>query len=191
MINKNVITVWDVTDGMEMVYHVRMNRRPYPVMVGRFNELQKRYSADGIHDATGLGRVVADLIDGNVRNFVMAGRDRDNMLSEYVSGVENGKLRAMRIPSMYREHLYCSVEDLYAKGKEFHLPDSVCSGALAWKLVSHKWPVVEPVGLPKTELNWMARQIEQGTEHLVANSEWRPEGEVKSTADQDLTWQMT
>lgn len=190
-VDKTVITVWDVTDEpIKCVYHVRFNRRPYPLMVGKFNDLQKRYQADGIHDATGLGRVVADLIEGHVRNFLMVGKERDNMLSEYVAGVENGKIRAMRIGSMYREHLYASVEDLYAKGKEFHLPDSVCSAALAWKLVSYKFPIVEPVGLPKTDITWMARQIEQGTEHLYSGSDWRPEGEVK-TKDDPLIWNMS
>ena len=37
-----------------------MRRRPYPVMIGEFNKLMKEYNAEGIHDATGLGAVVAD-----------------------------------------------------------------------------------------------------------------------------------
>lgn len=185
-IDWTVITVWDVTqEPIKCVYYVRMNRRPYPVMIGKFNELQTKYSADGIHDATGLGRVVADLIDNPVRNFVMAGRERDNMLSEYVSGVENGKLRSPRFPNMFREHLYASVDDLYSRGKDFHLPDSVCSAALAWKLVSHKFPVVAPVGLPKMD-NWMARHVEQNTSMLSQNSPYRLEGEVRSSADETV-----
>ena len=191
-VDKTVITVWDVTyKPIRCVYYVRFNRRPYPFMVGKFNTLQKRYNADGIHDATGLGRVVADLIDGSVRNFIMAGRERDDMLSEFVTGVESDKIRAPRIGSFYREVLYCSVEDLYAKGKEFHLPDSVCSAALAWKLVSHKWPVVDPIGLPKTDQTWMSRQIEQGTDFLVNTSGWNVEGEVKSTETEDLSWNLS
>src|SRR5690606_21810882 len=122
-VDSTVITVWDVTsEPIHCVYYLRLKRRPYPEMIGHFNKLQKRYNADGIHDATGLGRVVSDLIEGHVRNFVMAGRERDNMLSEYVAGVENDKIRIPRIGSIYREHLYCSVEDLYAKGKDYHLP---------------------------------------------------------------------
>jgi len=191
-VDKTVITVWDVTySPIRMVYYVRFNRRPYPVMVGKFNTLQKRYNADGIHDATGLGRVVADLIDGTVRNFIMAGRERDDMLSEFVTGVENNKIRAPRIGSMYREHLYCSVEDLYAKGKDFHLPDSVCSAALAWKLVSHKWPVVAPVGTPKADITWMSRAIDHNTEFLDGKNAWRPEGEVSSTETEDISWSLT
>lgn len=181
-----VITVWDVTtEPIRCVYYMRLRRRPYPEMVGYFNSLQKRYNADGIHDATGLGRVVSDLIEGRVRNFVMAGRDRDNMLSEYVAGVENDKIRAPRISSIYKEHLYCSVEDLYARGKDFHLPDSVCSAALAWKLVSHKFPVVAPVGLPKTDMSWLSRQIEQNTPMVGTSSSLRIEGEV-DVRDSDI-----
>jgi hypothetical protein len=191
-VDKTVITVWDVTEQpIRCVYYVRFNRRPYPFMIGKFNTLQKRYNADGIHDATGLGRVVADLLDGRVRNFIMAGRERDDMLSEFVSGVENDKIRAPRIGSFYRETLYCSVEDLYARGKDFHLPDSVCSAALAWKLVSHKFPVSEPVGLPKTDTTWMARQIEQGTDFLHNTSGWKVDGDVRSTETEDLSWSLT
>ena len=180
-VDYTVITVWNVTRApIEMVYYMRMNRRPYPRMIAYFNALQKRYSADGIHDATGLGRVVSDLIDGRVRNFVMAGRDRDNMLSEYVSGVENGKLAAPRINSMYLETLYASVEDLYARGKDYHLPDSVCSAALAWKLVSHKFPVVDPVGLSKTDLNWMARAVSTNADPMKQHwMEHNKDGEVE------------
>ena len=186
-----VISVWDVTFApIRCVYYMRLNRRPYPQMIGYFNTLQQRYHAQGIHDGTGLGRVVNDLLDGRSRPFIMAGRERDDMLSEFVNAVENDKVRAPRIPSFYRETLYCSVEDLYAKGKEFHLPDSVCSAALAYKLVSHKFPAVHPVGLPKTDTNWMAQQIEQGTEHITTKSGWRIEGDVKDTSTEDLSWSM-
>lgn len=181
------ITVWDVTvEPIVCVYRIRMNRRPYPFMVSKFNVLQKRYNdAQGIHDATGLGRVVADLIDGKVRNFVMAGRERDNMLSEYVSGVENDKIRAPRMGSMYREHLYASVEDLYARGKDYHLPDSVCSAALAWKLVSYKFPVAPPTGLPKSDANWMSKHVEHNVELMGGKSPLRLDGEVRSSANRD------
>lgn len=181
-IDWTVITVWDVTtEPIRCVKYIRMNRRPYPFMIGKFNELQKKYNAEGIHDATGLGRVVSDLIDGRARNFVMAGRERDNMLSEYVSGVENDKIRAMRINTFYKEHLYASVEDLYARGKDFHLPDSVCSAALAWKLVSYKFPVVAPYGLPKSDLNFMSQHVEHNTSLMGTKSPYRLEGEVTTS----------
>ena len=185
-VDYTVITVWNVTiQPIQLVYYMRMNRRPYPRMIAHFNALQKRYNAQGIHDATGLGRVVSDLIDGKVRNFVMAGRDRDNMLSEYVAGLENGKIRAPRIKSMYLEHLYASVDDLFSRAKEFHLPDSVCSAALAWKLVSHRFPPVDPVGLPKSDMNWMAQAVEHNTSPVhQAWQHHKVEGMVERTTEE-------
>ena len=85
----------------------------------------------------------------------MTGQQRDNMLSEYVSAVENDKYLAPRINSFYKAHLYCSVEQVYSRGKEFHLPDEVCSMALSWKLIS-RGVAVEPVVLPSNQdPNWM------------------------------------
>lgn len=183
-IDWTVITVWEVTSQpIRCVYYIRMRRRPYPYMIKWFNDLQKAYNqAQGIHDATGLGRVVSDLMDSRVRNFIMAGRERDDMLSEFVSGVERGQLVAPRIGSFYREILYASVDDLYSRGKEFHLPDSFCSAALAWKMVSHRFPAVDPWASPKSNSNWFGQQVEHNREHLHMNSHWR-EGEVRKEDD--------
>lgn len=184
-VDYTVITVWDVTEEpIRCVYYLRVNRRPYPLMIGYFNALQQRYNAQGIHDSTGLGRVVADLIEGNARGFVMAGRDRDNMLSEFVSAVEQGRIRAPRIPSFYKELLYASVEDLYSRGKDYHLPDSFCSAALAWKMVSHRFPAVSPIGLPKNDHNWFGYQLEHNSEGLEKSSPWHS-GEVHTTKDEE------
>ena len=161
-IDFTVITVWDVTElPMKMVYYMRMRRLPYPIMIKYFNQLMGKYNADAIHDATGLGNVVQDYLDIRARGFKMTGEKRDNMLSEYVSAVENDKVRAPRIQSTYKETLYCSTEDLYARGKEFHLPDSVCSSALAWNLVSKRAMSTMPILIPNSEdPNWFARELE-------------------------------
>jgi hypothetical protein len=121
----------DVTPW-RLVAYSRTNRKPYPFMVKLFNDRMKRYQGDGIHDATGLGNVVNDYLDARVTPFIMSGRARDDMLSEWVSAVESNKVVAPKIESAYTEHKYCSLEDLYARGKEFHLPDTVCAFALAW-----------------------------------------------------------
>lgn len=161
-----VITVWDVTHmPMNLVYYMRIRRRPYPVMVEYYKQLMKKYQAEGIHDATGLGGVVADLLDDRVRNFLMTGAQRDNMLSEFVAAVENDKVRAPRIDSFYKAVLYCSTEDLYSRGKEFHLPDEVCSAALAWKLVSTRAVAAEPsVIAANGDTGWFNRQMEHNVE---------------------------
>ena len=161
-----VITVWDVTElPMKQVYYMRMRRMPYPVMINYYNQLMQKYHAEGIHDATGLGGVVADLLDTRVRNFLMTGANRDDMLSEYVAAVENDKVRAHRVESIYKAHLYASVEDLYSRGKEFHLPDEVCSAALAWKLVSTRAVAVEPSVITNNgDTGWFGRQLENNVE---------------------------
>lgn len=188
-----VITVWKVTSlPMQLVYYVRMNHLPWPVMIKKFNDLQKKYRAEGIHDATGLGDVVASLIeDTNTWDFKMTGGQRDDMLSEYVAAVERGKLSAPRIESFYKANLYCSVEDLFSRSKEFHLPDEVCSAALAWRVVSDRFPGTLPIGLPKTDLNWMGAAVEQNEQKLAVSSTWNSEGDVRmiSQAPEDA-WSM-
>jgi hypothetical protein len=143
-----VITVADVSFMPARVVHwTRMRRHPYPVMIGAFNKLMKEYNAEGIHDATGLGAVVADYVDRRARGFLMTGAQRDNMLSEYVSAIENDKWLAPRVPVFYKNHLYASVESLYARGKEYHLPDEICSMALCWRLVSKRAIPAHPIVL--------------------------------------------
>jgi len=161
-----VITVWSCTHlPMKLCYYLRLRRRPYPVMIEYFNRLMKKYNAEGIHDATGLGNVVGDYLDTRVRGFLMTGANRDNMLTEYIAAVENNKIRSVRIPSIYKAHLYCSVDDVYSRAKEFHLPDEVCSSALAWKLVSQRPVAVMPLSVGGgDDTNWMRRQIEQNTQ---------------------------
>lgn len=121
-----------------LVRYIRLNRRPYPVMIGLFNDVLRDYGGRAIHDATGLGNVVKDYIDQKARNFVMSGRARDDMLTEYISAVERGELRCPRVATAYSAHKYASVEDVYAKGKEHHLPDEICAFALAWHAAGQK-----------------------------------------------------
>jgi hypothetical protein len=181
-----VITVWKCARlPMQMVYYMRLNRQPYPVMIEYFNRLMKKYQAEAIHDATGLGNVVNDFIDSRARGFQMIGAKRANMLTEYVAAVENDKVRAARINSIYKATLYCSVDDLYSSAKEFHLPDEVCSAALAWNLVNKRGLAVEPLVLPTgTDKNWMAREVEEN-KTKDRKSEWQ-QGEVhKKTEEMD------
>lgn len=180
-----VITVWDCTElPIHLAYYMRLRRRPYPVMIEYYNKLMTKYHAEGIHDATGLGNVVADYLNTRVRNFKMVGEQRDSMLTEYVAAVENDKVRAARIPSIYKEHLYCSVDDMYSRSKEFHLPDSVCSAALAWKLVMQRPVAVGPIPVAAgDEANWMRRQIEHNTQP-DRKREWM-QGEVRRIDQED------
>lgn len=158
-----VISVVDVTHfPVKPVYWMRMRRRPYPVMVKAYNQLMQKYHAEGIHDATGLGGVVSDYLDDRARGFLMTGSQRDNMLSEYISAVENDRILAPRMETFYKAHLYCSVEDIYSRGKEFHLPDEVCSMALMWHLVSRRALPVNPVVIKNSlDPNWMDKEMSE------------------------------
>jgi hypothetical protein len=119
-------------DPWRLVAYSRTRRKPYPFMVKLMNERMARFPGHGIHDGTGLGNVVNDYLDERATPFIMSGRQRDDMLTEYVSAIEDGKIVAPRIESAYTEHKYCSLEDLYGRGKDVHLPDTVCAFALAW-----------------------------------------------------------
>ena len=63
------------------------------------------------------------------RGVILAGREWQGALTQYVVGVEDGGIRAPRIEHAYGEHKFASVDDLFGSG---HLPDSVCAMALAW-----------------------------------------------------------
>lgn len=149
--DKTVITVMrcDVVP-FRVVYYMRVNRRPYPLMIKWFNEAINTYSAEAIHDATGVGNAVNDYVDMRARKFIMTGERRSNMLTEYVAAVERGVFKHPRIPSAHTEMKYCQVGDLYTSSKEYHLPDSVCSMALAYN-VARKWAgVAEPIIIPRS-----------------------------------------
>lgn len=117
-----------------LVAFSRTHRRPYPLMVKLFNSHLDRFPGAAIHDATGLGNVVGDYLDARVKGFVMTGRQRDDMLTEYINAVEDHRLVAPKIESAYTEHKYASVEDVYKRGETTHLPDTVCALALCWHM---------------------------------------------------------
>jgi hypothetical protein len=169
-----VITVTDCTYlPTQVVYWLKMRRRPYPVMIGKFNKLMKAYNAEGIHDATGLGAVVADYVDRRARGFQMVGAQRDNMLSEYISAVENDRIRAPRINSFYKSHLYTSVEMVYSRAKEFHLPDDVCSMALGWRQVSKRAVPAIPQAIKGTnDPTWIEKEMQENHDAQRKDGGW-------------------
>jgi hypothetical protein len=145
-----VISVWrQDRNPYQLVYYMRVNRRPYPQMIGWFNDAIQRYSATAIHDGTGLGNVVNDYVDTRARSFIMTGEKRSAMLSEYVNAVEKGAVVAPRIKTAHLSHKYCQVGDLYAHSKEYHLPDEVCSFSLAFKVMGWSGKPVGPIDLPR------------------------------------------
>jgi hypothetical protein len=133
--DKTVIWVARI-DGpkRELVYFLRLNRRPYPQMIGYLNKAISYYRVPlkGVwHDSTGLGNVVNDYLDVRARPFPMTGDKRAVLLSDYVNAVEKGSWKIPRITSAWLEHKYCTTGDLYGYGPGNHLPDTVCAAALA------------------------------------------------------------
>ena len=177
------------TDKMpiKMVYYLRLNRRPYPVMIDYFNKAINDYSAYAIHDATGLGNVVDDYLDHRARKFLMVGAKRANMLSEYVNAVERGVYQFPNVKTAYISHKYCQVGDLYSSGNEFHLPDEVCALALVNHLVLKHVPAAAAIVLPKNNTPSKyalvldpPRQYYQGTQQIT-------DGEVINKTEREAT----
>jgi hypothetical protein len=116
----------------------RTGRLDWPVMVRLYDERLKRYGGAGVHDGTGIGDVVDGYITaGGSRAFIMAGRARADLLSEYVNACEKGDIVYPFIRYAYQEHKFASVEAVMSGGTE-HLPDSISAGALGWNAVSKK-----------------------------------------------------
>lgn len=121
-------------EPIELVHWVRVNRRPYPYMIGLYNRAIQTYNpAAAIHDGTGVGNAVNDYLDVRARGFLMTGAQRANMLTEYVNAVERDRFSFPKIPTAYLAHKYAQVGDLYQTGQQYHLPDEVCALALAWR----------------------------------------------------------
>jgi hypothetical protein len=64
--------------------------------------------------------------------FMMIGRQRANLLSNYIRAVEAGDIVAPYIRYMENEHRLASVADVYQSGATLHLPDTIAAAALAW-----------------------------------------------------------
>lgn len=128
---------------MRVVAVKRTNKEPWPTMAGYLDERVARYGGTSTHDNTGLGQVVHDLLNHDSEPFNMVGRDRQDLLSEYIAAIEKGELVWPRddsnpaLAAAYSEHKYATRDDVYKGAKDgsgkFHLPDTISAGALAWR----------------------------------------------------------
>lgn len=130
----------------------QMNHKPWPYMIGEAVKQWLKFGGKFVHDGTGIGDVVDDIIKetvpsgmrSQVKTVIMsAGRERSSMFADYVAAIENDDIRSPRIEYAYDEHRYVTVDDLYGTG---HPPDSVVSGALAWSQRRHKLVIGLPQG---------------------------------------------
>lgn len=111
----------------------RTGRLDWPVMVSKLDKRIQRYGGYAVHDGTGLGDVVDGYLANPSESFMMAGRARADLLSEYINACEKGDIEYPFIQYAYNEHKYASVEDVFSGGESHHLPDSISGGALAWR----------------------------------------------------------
>lgn len=119
----------DVTPARCVAWE-RTARLDWPVMIERYVTRRARYPGSGLHDGTGIGDVVASYTSDP--GFVMAGKARADLLTEYIAAIERRELVYPDIRWARSEHRYASREDVFG-GREHHLPDSISAGALAWR----------------------------------------------------------
>jgi hypothetical protein len=141
------------TEKIQLAYWCRVNRRPYPFMIGKYNDAIQRYNPiEAIHDGTGVGNAVNDYLDVRARAFIMSGAQRSNMLTEYVNAVERNRFEFPKISTAYIAHKYAQVGDLYSTAQAFHLPDEVCALALGWRAARrYRGGVTGPEATPRDE----------------------------------------
>jgi hypothetical protein len=174
----------------KLVKLIRVNRRPWPFMIGLFNSAIKEYQANAFHDGTGLGNVVSDYVDHSdtTRKFVMVGRPRTELLLDYITEFEHGGYRMPNIPAnlefpgvttnmLKRAHRAITVADVYAPGKwNSHLPDEFAAMALAHR-AAEKLPLPVTDGL-EVRKNGVPRQADAAFHTSPDDVHTQQQGEV-------------
>lgn len=110
-------------------------KEPWPTMVGHLERHVRKFGGPAVHDGTGVGDVVAGYLNVEAEAFLMVGKARADLLTEYVHAVEHGEIvcpddgsKATQIAK--KEHKFATFDDLYGAG---HLPDTIAAGALAYR----------------------------------------------------------
>lgn len=135
-----IVTLRTDVTPYRLVAYERMQRQPWPQMVGRFDARITRYAQGqpqtfplrwkALFDATGLGDVIGGYLAHDAEAFVMAGRARADLFAECVAAIERGDLVAPWIAALEAQLRYCSVDDLYGAG---HPPDGFVALACAYR----------------------------------------------------------
>lgn len=120
----------DVTP-MRLVAWIRQRRLPWPQMVALLEDRIDEYGGTAMHDGTGLGDVIDGYLTRPARAFILVGRDRQDLFSEYVSAIERGEFEAPLIESLNAEHKFVATKALYEPSG--HPPDGLVAAALAYR----------------------------------------------------------
>ena len=87
--------------------------------------------------------------------------------------MENHKWKVPRVADFYKSHLYASVEMIYARGKEFHLPDEICSMALVWRMVSKRAIAAQPILIPGDHgPTWIEKEMQENRDAKRKPGPW-------------------
>lgn len=137
------------------VAFLRTGRKPWPQMVADLDNRLAAYGGYCIHDATGIGDVIDDMIQYDkkkIKDVVLRGRERETVFTEYIAGIEQFAIKSPRIQFSYSEHKYVTQKDLFGSG---HPPDTFIAGALAWSLRRKSATLsVRPANITRSESPW-------------------------------------
>lgn len=144
----------DETPWREVAF-LRTGRKPWPLMIRDLDNRLAAYGGICIHDATGIGDVIDDMIQYDkkkIRDVVLRGRERESAFTEYIAGIEQFGIKSPRIQFAYSEHKYATQKDLFGSG---HPPDTFIAGALAWSLRRKSYTLhIHPASLTREESPW-------------------------------------
>ncbi len=127
-----IITIRTDVSPWRVVAFERHQRKPWPVMIGYLDGRIERYGGSSTYDQTGVGDVAGDYVEHDAEGFMFVGKQRTDLLSGYITKIENREVECAMIDWMYSEHLYASVDDVYSStARTGHLPDSIAAGAVA------------------------------------------------------------
>jgi hypothetical protein len=120
----------------------RERRRPWPVMVALLDDRVREYGGEAVHDGTGVGDVVAGYLQYGAEPFIMVGKPRADLFTEYIHGCEHKEILYPRPGEgpwevFFRAHLYATTDQIY---HDEHPPDDVVSGALAYRAAKKPRP---------------------------------------------------
>lgn len=182
------------TDPWRTVYLRILRRRPWPYIIGQFNELVTRYHAVSAHDATGLGNVVHDLVDERTAKVVMMGADRVKLLTEYITAVEQGRYLMPRDTPAFNAHKATTVDEVFAPGKwNSHLADEVAAFAIAHRAAVRQAPPTAGQVIKRTDdnpplLGWQKMLNATPAEHDLVVARAGDVVEVDSMSEVGVFW---
>lgn len=123
-----IVTVREDVFPMRLVAYERVQKLSYPALVKKFDTRCERFPGRYIHDATGVGAVVEDLIKTpGVTHYKVSSKEQS--YGPYVLGVEKQDIEGPHYESLVAEHESVTNKDIYGSG---HPPDGFVAMALAW-----------------------------------------------------------